>query len=103
MFSSRFEAEGLIESGDFVNMGQRKIKAFGNLNQCLSRKVVHSCLNILKDTDQGSLLIAVPFNDLANGLQVDWHQFLFPVSSLVLDGEELTRMNSLESIHKLRF
>jgi hypothetical protein len=43
--------------------------------------VVHFSLNILEDTDQGGLLIAVPFNDFAHCLQIDWHLSLSPAFS----------------------
>ena len=99
--------EGLVERGYFVNVSQGKVEAFPHLNQCLSRKVVHFLLNILEDTDQGSLLIAVPLNDFAHCLQIDRHLSFSPPPCLWQAGrpptQKGTRRRSLESVRKLRF
>jgi hypothetical protein len=78
MFSLGLKAEGLIESGHFVNACKGDVKAFGHLNQCLSRKIVHFCLKILKNTDKGSLLKTMPFNDFANKSRINLHLSFSP-------------------------
>jgi hypothetical protein len=78
MFSLGLEAERLIESGHFVNACKGDVKASGYLNQCLSREIVHFRLNILKNTDEGSLLKAMLLNDFANKPWVNLHRFFSP-------------------------
>jgi hypothetical protein len=66
VFSLRFEAEGLIERSHFIDRGKGNIKAFCNLNEGLSREIVHLGLDILQNADERSLLVTMVFNDLAH-------------------------------------
>jgi hypothetical protein len=61
-----FETEGLIERSHFIDSGKGNIEAFCNLNEGLSREIVHLGLDILQNADERSLLVAMVFNDFAH-------------------------------------